>query len=60
MIGIIEAHAQIITSYEIKRFRQYGGAYELVAQIDFVEGSILHVRDYVFLNGDRKYSLSLA
>lgn len=56
MIGIIEAHAQIITSYEIKRFRQYGGAYEFVAQIDFVDGSILHVRDYVFLNGDRKDS----
>jgi hypothetical protein len=38
VIGIIEKHLQIVTSCEIKRYRQYGGAYEFVAQIDLVDG----------------------
>lgn len=56
MISLIESFSEIIDSYEIRRYRQYGGAYEFVAIIRFTDNSELHIRDYLFLNGDRKYS----
>lgn len=56
MISLIESYSEIIDSYEIRRYRQYGGAYEFVASIRFTDDSELHVRDYLFLGGERKYS----
>jgi hypothetical protein len=56
MTAILKAYRKIIKSYEIRRYRQYGGAYEFVATIYFKDGSELHIRDYLFLNGERKYA----
>lgn len=56
MISVIESYSEIIESYEIRRYRQYGGAYEFVGTVRFVDDSTLHFRDYLFLNGQRKYS----
>ncbi|MFZ0456474.1 MAG: DUF6516 family protein [Ignavibacteriaceae bacterium] len=56
MISIIEAFAEIIDSYEIHRYRQYGKAYEFVAVVRFNNESELYIKDYLFLNGERKYS----
>jgi hypothetical protein len=33
-----------------------GNAYEFVATIHIIDGSKLFVRDYLFINGKRKYS----
>lgn len=56
MISLIESYSEIIESYEIRRYRQYGGAYEFVGTVRFIDDSVLHFRDYFFLNGQRKYS----
>ena len=56
MISLIESYSKVIDSYEIRRFRQYGGAYEFVAIIQFIDGSELYIRDYLFSEGERKYS----
>jgi hypothetical protein len=56
MIATFQFFAEIIVSYDIKRYRQYGGAYELVAVVHFTNNSSLHIRDYVFIDGSRKYA----
>ncbi|MFQ5675055.1 MAG: DUF6516 family protein [bacterium] len=56
MISLLESYSEIIASYEVRRYRQYGGAYVFVAIIQFTDRSELHVRDYLFLNVERKYS----
>lgn len=56
MIATIKAFADIVASYNITRYRQYGGAYEFVAAIEFTDGSTLHLRDYLFSDGSRKYA----
>jgi len=56
MISIIEPFTEIIDSYEIHRYRQYGGAYEFVAVVQFNNNTESYIKDYLFLNGERKYS----
>lgn len=56
MIAIFDSFAEIIAAYDIKRYRQYGGAYEFVAVVHFSDNSSLYIRDYLFLDGSRKYA----
>ena len=56
MISLIESFSEIIDSYEIRRYRQNGGAYEFVAIVRFTDKSELYIRDYLFLNKEHKYS----
>ena len=56
MIAILDSFIEIIASYDIKKYRQYGGAYELVAVVYLVDNSSLHIRDYLFIDGSRKYA----
>ena len=56
MISLIESYSDIIDSYEIKRYRKYAEAQEFVAIVIFKDRSKLHIRDYLFLDDDRKYS----
>ena len=56
MMATLTAFAEIIAAYDIKRYRQYGGAYEFVAVVDFIDDSTLHIRDYLFNDGSRKYA----
>lgn len=53
---IIEDYSLIISDYSVSDFRKYGSAFSLVAIIEFIDGSTLHIRDYLFLDGKRKYS----
>ncbi len=53
---IIEEYSNIICDYSVSDFRRYGDAFSLVARIEFIDGSVLHIKDYLFLNGKRKYS----
>lgn len=55
MISVIESHSNIVASYEVKRYRQYGDAHEFVAVVHFIDDSSLHIRDDVFTDGERKY-----
>lgn len=54
--NIIEEFSDIIASYSIIEYKKYGAASSLVAKIQFKDGSSLSIRDYLFLNGKRKYS----
>ncbi|GAB4370450.1 MAG: hypothetical protein Kow0042_12710 [Calditrichia bacterium] len=54
MISIIEFFSEIIESYEILKYRQYGNAYQFVAVVRFKNGSELQIKDYPFLTGEHK------
>ncbi|MEK7262901.1 MAG: DUF6516 family protein [Bacteroidota bacterium] len=56
MISVLEEFSNVIVSYEIKTFRDYGVHYEFVAIARLKNNSTLHIRDYRFRNGERKYS----
>jgi hypothetical protein len=56
MIAILSSFVEIIASYDIKKYRQYGGAYEFVAMVHLRDNSSLHIRDYLFIDGSRKYA----
>jgi hypothetical protein len=53
---LVEEYSNIITDYSVSDFRRYGSAYSLVANIRFIDGSILYIKDYLFIDGKRKYS----
>ncbi|MDA8105711.1 MAG: DUF6516 family protein [Nitrospiraceae bacterium] len=53
---LVEDFAKIIVGYKVVEYRRYGSATSLVAKIEFKDGSSLSVKDYLFLNGKRKYS----
>ncbi len=53
---IVEDFKEIIKDFEIKDYKRFGTAKALVAKIEFIDNSILHIKDYLFLEGKRKYS----
>lgn len=53
---ILARHAVIIREVTIERFRYIDTAHELRASITLQDRSVLHVRDYLFRNGTRKYA----
>ncbi|MCD4794949.1 MAG: DUF6516 family protein [Bacteroidales bacterium] len=56
MIQTINRFSDFIKDYEILKYRTTGKSYELVLIIIFIDLSELHVRDYLFLDGKRKYA----
>lgn len=55
MISSILKHRKFIKNYEVKRFCVAGDSSEIVIVVEFVDGSLLYVRDYTF-GRERKYS----
>ena len=55
MIPSIQKYRGFIKNYEVKRFRLAGDSTEIVIIVMFIDGSMLHVRDYTF-GRERKYS----
>ena len=53
---IVEDYADIIHGYSVSEFKRYDNASSLVASIEFIDQSILYIKDYLFLDGSRKYS----
>jgi hypothetical protein len=53
---IIEDYAEIIRDYSVSEFKRYDNASSLVASLEFIDRSTLYIKDYLFLNGSRKYS----
>jgi hypothetical protein len=41
-------YSNIISDYSVSDFRRYGSASSLVAKIEFIDGSILYIKDYLF------------
>ena len=53
---VIEKFSDIVIDYSVSDFRKYGSTSAFVAKVVFTNNSILFIRDYLFLNGQRKYS----
>ena len=56
---LLAQHANLIREVTIERFRAIEAAHELRASITLRDGSVLHVRDYVFRDGTREYAYHL-
>lgn len=56
MIQILDKFSNSIKEYEIIKYRTTGRSYELRLLIFFYDLSELHVSDYLFLDGKRKYA----
>lgn len=54
--NIVKEYPDIIVHYSVSRFRKFGSATSLVASIEFIDHSVLHIKDYLFIDGTRKYS----
>jgi hypothetical protein len=53
---LVQDYAEIIAHYAVTDFRQFGNAASLVAHIELIDHSVLHIKDYLFIDGTRKYS----
>lgn len=53
---LIEDFSDIVANYSVSEYRRYGSAASLVAVVEFKDNSFLHIKDYLFLDGTRKYS----
>ncbi|MCP4402919.1 MAG: hypothetical protein GY801_37155 [bacterium] len=54
--SLVQQYAEIVESYQVTTFKQFGSARSLIAHIEFIDRSVLHIKDYLFLDGTRKYS----
>ena len=52
----IDEFSDIIDHFTVSKYIRYGSAASLIAKLVFKNGTILHIKDYLFLNGKRKYS----
>lgn len=53
---LVQDYAGIIVRYAVTDFRQFGNAASLVAHIELIDHSVLYIKDYLFIDGTRKYS----
>ena len=56
MIPSLTKYQHIIKDIKIIRFRKEENLSAFIAIIFFIDGSELHIREYLFNNGERKYS----
>jgi hypothetical protein len=56
LLDLAKQYSDIIQRLEVERFRVVGTSYELRATIVLTDGSKLFVKDYLFLDGTRKYA----
>ena len=56
LIDLIPEFADLIRDIDISCFRDEFGAFELSATIYLHDETLIHVKDYLFRNGDRKYA----
>ena len=52
----VEAFSNIVTGFSVSEHGRYGAGMSFVANIQFIDASSLHIKDYLFLDGKRKYS----
>ncbi len=53
---ILKQYRGIIRDYDVKRFHQTESSYRLVVEFELIDNSTLIVRDYLFVDGKRKYA----
>ncbi len=56
LLSIKKAYPEIVKELTVIRFRQDHLSYEFVADVLLKDDARIHIRDYLFLDGTRKYS----
>ena len=56
IVDIFQKYADIIVTYDILKFKVVGASYQLVYTIELTGQTRLFAKDYLFLDGSRKYS----
>ena len=51
----IREFGDIVADYTVTEFRRYGAAMSFVAKVNFIDGSVLFIKDYLFIDSKRKY-----
>jgi len=52
----IEEFKDIITKFSVSKYKKDDFGILIVAKVEFIDGSFLHIKDYLFFDGKRKYS----
>ena len=53
---ILERYKSLIRSYEVRKFHQIKNTYELVIDFTLINDYKFFAKDYLFMDGSRKYS----
>ncbi|MCF6246489.1 MAG: DUF6516 family protein [Desulfobacula sp.] len=56
MLDLIARHDHFIKSFRVFLHEQEGKLFRFKAQIVFIDDSILHIKEYIFENQERKYA----
>lgn len=56
LLDVKKAYPEIVKTIRIVRFRHDHLSYEFVAEAFLTDGSVCHIKDYLFMDGTRKYS----
>jgi hypothetical protein len=56
ILNIVEKYSKIIQSYDIQKFKIVDLSYHLACTIEIKNQTKLFIKDYLFLDGSRKYS----
>ena len=54
--NLLRRHRGILKDFRVKKFRKVQNAHELVVDLILKDDSVLAIKDYLFLDGKRKYS----
>ena len=56
MLDLIARHDPFIKSFHVFLHEKEGKSFRFKAQIVFIDNSILHIKEYIFENQERKYA----
>ncbi len=56
LVELITKYSELIVSIQIQRFRKERNSYQLIAILNLSDDSILYIKEYLFLTGERKYA----
>ena len=56
LLNIEKAYPEIVKEISVSRFRQDHLSYEFISDAILKDKSVLYIKDYLFMDGSRKYS----
>ena len=56
LLNIEKAYPEIVKEISVSRFRQDHLSYEFISEAILKDKSVLYIKDYLFMDGSRKYS----
>ena len=56
MLDLFSEYKRIINSYKVLTYEQEGTSFRSKVQIEFIDKSLLFIKEYIFENHERKYS----